>query len=106
MATHSRLITVLHLCSFLVLLYSLSMLFPILVGLYFHEDDLSSFAITLATAMIIGGIGWRATAPNGRNNLITRDAFQVVVLFWMIFSLISALPFLLDRRVEMTLADD
>ncbi|MFA5549144.1 MAG: TrkH family potassium uptake protein [Porticoccaceae bacterium] len=105
MATHSRLITVLHLCRFLVLLYSLSMLFPILVGLYFHEDDLSSFAITLATAMIIGGIGWRATAPNGRNNLITRDAFQVVVLFWMIFSLISALPFLLDRRVEMTLAD-
>lgn len=105
MATHSRLITVLHLCSFLVLLYSLSMLFPILVGLYFHEDDLSSFAITVAIAMIIGGIGWRATAPNGRNNLITRDAFQVVVLFWIIFSLISALPFLLDRRVEMTLAD-
>src|SRR5690606_3338700 len=62
-------------------------------------------AITLATAMIIGGLGWRATAPNGRNNLITRDAFPVVVLFWMIFSLISALPFLLDRRVEMTLAD-
>lgn len=96
-------LTVLHLCSILMLLYSLSMLFPVLIGLYYRESDLSSFITTFVTSMALGCLAWLATA-RGKSPLITRDGFQIVVLFWIIFSTISAVPFVLDKRIEITLA--
>lgn len=97
--------TVFHLCSFLVFLYSLSMLMPVLVGLLFGEDDVSSFLITFAASFSVSAIGWLATLQKNGRSVKTRDGFLVAVLFWFIFSAVSSIPFILDQRLELTLTD-
>lgn len=104
MRTNSRLLTVLHLCSFLVLLYSLSMLMPVAVGLWYDEANLAAFWITLVTGFFLGAAGWLFTRKADRT-LRTRDGFLVAVLFWVLFSLVSATPFYLDVRLNISLAD-
>ena len=96
--------TTLNLCSVLVVLYSLSMLGPIAIGLVHGERDLSAFAFTLAGAFSIGAIGWLATHRATRA-LKARDGFLVVASFWLIFSAVSTMPFLLDQRLALGIAD-
>src|SRR3989338_5131997 len=104
MPKNSRLLTVLHLCSFLVFIYSLSMLVPVLVGLFYGEQVLSAFLITFGVGVLAGLAGWLSTLGNNRA-LRTRDGFLVAVLFWLLFSAVSAMPFYLDARLGITLAD-
>ncbi|WP_461482030.1 potassium transporter TrkG, partial [Porticoccus sp.] len=87
-----------------MLLYSLSMPVPALVGLVFSEEDLTSFLITFVLAFFVGLIGWQITS-RGDKTLQTRDGFIVAVLFWLIFSVISAMPFYLDSRLNLSLSD-
>jgi trk system potassium uptake protein TrkH len=104
MVKSSRLVTILHLCSFLVLLYSLSMIVPVFVGLLFDEEFLTSFLLTFLVASTFGALGWLAT-NQGDKTLQTRDGFMVAVLFWLIFSTISALPLYFDSRLGLSLTD-
>lgn len=104
MQRNSRALTVLHLSSFLVLIYSLTMLVPVLVGLLSGEDDVSSFAITFGIAFAVGLVGWTSTL-NQTRVLRTRDGFLVAVLFWLVFSVVSAMPFLLDKRLNLSVTD-
>ncbi|MGR9107958.1 MAG: TrkH family potassium uptake protein [Gammaproteobacteria bacterium] len=103
-SSNSRLTTIFHLCSFLVILYSFSMLTPILVGMAYEEKDTSSFLIAFSTALFAGVIGWFSTR-RGTANLLTRDGFFVAVLFWLIFSAVSAMPFILEKRLDLSLTD-
>lgn len=104
MQKSSRLVTVLHLCSFLVLLYSLTMPIPALVGLIYGEENLNGFLATFAVTFILGLIGWQFTS-RGEKALQTRDGFLVAVLFWLIFSAISSLPLYFDSRLGLSLTD-
>ncbi|HAY95046.1 MAG TPA: potassium transporter TrkG, partial [Shewanella sp.] len=47
----------------------------------------------------------RKMTSEENKNLQKRDGFMVACLFWLIFSLMSALPFLLDRRLDLSLTD-
>jgi trk system potassium uptake protein TrkH len=80
------------------------MLVPVVVGLGFGERDLSSFLTTFAVAASMGSLGWLFTRGPKRP-LRSRDGFLVVVFFWVIFSTISAAPFLIDRRLELHIVD-
>ena len=104
MQKNSSLLTVLHLCSFLVLLYSLSMLVPAFVGLLYGEADVISFFITFGVTLVTGLAGWMSTLGSTRV-LRTRDGFLVAVLFWVLFSIVSAMPFVLDQRLHMSVTD-
>ncbi|WP_428241442.1 TrkH family potassium uptake protein [Gynuella sp.] len=104
MQNRSRLITILRICSFLVLLYSLSMPIPVFVGLLFGEHHLHGFLMTFAFAFITGLLGWHLTSRD-EMNLKTRDGFLVAVLFWVIFSAISTMPLYLDSRLGLSLTD-
>ncbi len=104
MKKDSRFTTILHLCSFLVVLYSLSMPIPIVIGLVFGETNLTSFLATFVGAFAVGVAGWFGTR-GGEKTLQTRDGFIVAVLFWLIFSVISTLPLYLDSRLGLTLTD-
>lgn len=104
MQRNSRALTVLHLSSFLVLIYSLSMLVPLVVGLAYGEEDVYAFAITFLLAFSLGLIGW-FSSMNSRRVLRTRDGFLVAVVFWLLFSAVSAMPFLVDQRLNLSLTD-
>lgn len=104
MEKSSRLVTILHLCSFLVLLYSLSMLMPILIGLIYGEAHFTPFLMTFFAAFMLGVIGWQATS-RGDKSIQTRDGFMIAVLFWVIFSAISTMPLYFDDRLGLSLTD-
>lgn len=102
-ATSSRPAIVIHLCGFLVLLYSFSMLPPMLVALFCKDRSYFSFLVTFVIFFVPGCAAWLATrrhiAP-----LKTRDGFLIIVLFWILFSLISAMPFWLDSALGLNAA--
>ncbi|HEY6528853.1 MAG TPA: TrkH family potassium uptake protein [Cellvibrionaceae bacterium] len=99
-----RLIPIVHLCSVLLILYSLSMFGPILVNVYYGDGDFSGFFITFILAFSTGITGWQFTRRSN-TKLSSRDGFLVVVLFWLVFSVVSALPFILDKFVNASITD-
>ena len=60
--SHVRVVT--HMCGFLVWLYSLSMLPPMVVALFYKEKSLFVFFITFVIFFCIGGIQLRNLAFN------------------------------------------
>ncbi len=82
-------------CGFLVWLYSLSMLPPMVVALFYKEKSLFVFFITFVIFFFIGGGAWYTTKKSGIQ-LRTRDGFIIIVMFWILFSVISAFPLWID----------
>ncbi len=86
-----RFVSVQRLVGLLLMLFSLSMLPPIAVDLYFGENTRSAFLlamwITLGTGLVIW---WPARRM--RAELKIRDGFLVTVLFWTVLGLVGAIP--------------
>ena len=76
----------------LLLLEAMFILVCIGVSLFYHEDDIMAFSITLVL-MFIGAIILRFMGRNASNNLGRRDAYLLVTLTWIIFSLFGSFPF-------------
>lgn len=104
MVNKKQTLVVINLCSFLVLLYSLSMLPPMLMALIYKEKSLFSFFYTLIIASLLGGICWQSSRQK-KVQLRTQDGFLIIVLFWIFFSLISALPLWMDETLNISLTD-
>ncbi|MGB9098566.1 TrkH family potassium uptake protein [Erwinia sp.] len=103
-ARYSQLRVITHLCGFLVLLYSLTMLPPLLVALVSKEQSWFAFFTTFVVFFTLGGAAWWLTKKS-QIQLRTRDGFVIIVLFWVLFSFISAMPFWLDESVRLSFAD-
>lgn len=65
------------------------------MSLYYDEDDLFAFSAALGITLL-GGLALRYMGRNGNNTLSRREAYLVVSLSWVIFSLFGTLPFLLS----------
>lgn len=75
-----------------------------LLALVEKERSLFGFLYTFIITFTVGSVCWALT---GRSNiqLETRDGFIIIVLFWLLFSLISAMPLWLDDSYNVSLAD-
>ncbi len=62
------------------------------------------FFSTFVLAFSGGLLCWRATHQS-KVNLETRDGFLIIVLFWLLFSAISALPLWLNDELRLSIAD-
>lgn len=86
-----RFVAVQRLVGLLLMLFSLTMLPPVAVGLYYGEDTIPAFMagmwITIATG---AAIWWPARRE--RAELKIRDGFLVTVLFWTVLGLFGAIP--------------
>ncbi|MDA8481192.1 TrkH family potassium uptake protein [Citrobacter sp. Awk 4] len=100
----SQLRVVTHMCGFLVWLYSFSMLPPMIIALVNKERSFFVFLETFIAFFILGGGAWMATKRTGIQ-LRTRDGFIIIVLFWLLFSTISAFPLWLDDMLHLSFAD-
>lgn len=100
----SRWLSILRLCSLLVLLYSITLVLPIAVEWLYRDGEMRPFVATMLGGLLAGGLGWQLTRHH-RQPPRTRDGFLVVVLFWCIFSVMSALPFVMEHHVHLSLAD-
>lgn len=102
--TRKQALTGMHLSCILVFFYSFSMLPPIAVGIYFHDPNIWPF---ISTFVLTGAIGLLGIAFIGRDNtqLKQRHGFLVLVVFWVLFSLISALPFNFSEELNISYVD-
>ncbi|MFM2478002.1 potassium transporter TrkG [Celerinatantimonas sp. MCCC 1A17872] len=99
-----RFSAIFYICSYLIFLFSLSLIIPIILCVIYKERDITAFLITFAITFSIGFFG-RFTKRSTDIRLRGRDGFLVVVIFWVLFSLMSAMPFLLDRHLNFSVAD-
>ena len=71
----------------------------LLVALYYQQDDI--FAFIVATLTTIGGgliLKWRGHGAD--NTMSRRDAYLVVSLSWIVFSLFGTLPFIISGYIH------
>jgi trk system potassium uptake protein TrkH len=75
----------------LLMVFSLTMLPPVGVSLYYGDGSHMSFVAAAAWLIAVGGIIWWP-ARRDRRDLRLRDGFMVVTLFWTVLGLAGALP--------------
>ena len=88
----------------LLMLFSVTMLPPVLVSFFyadgFYISFLLGFALTLCTGLLI----WLPVKSN-RRDLRLRDGFMVVVMFWTVLGLFGSLPFMIGAEPNLSLTD-
>ena len=87
--------SILNLFSVLVLFFSFSYIFPIVVSIIFDDGALHIFVKTLIAISLIGIIGLVATR-NINNELSQKDGFVIIVMFWVVLSVAGSIPFYLS----------
>jgi len=89
---------------FLVMIFSLTMLTPIVVSLIFQDGAWVAFAASFLIILGSGTIIWYPVR-NERRELRLRDGFLVVALFWVVLGLFGASPLLLSANPSMQFTD-
>jgi trk system potassium uptake protein TrkH len=88
----------------LLTLFSLSMLPPVLVSLWYQDGTvlpfLSAFVLILSGGLLI----W-VPVYKRQDDLRLRDGFLVVVLFWTVLGLSGSLPFMLADNPDLSVTD-
>lgn len=88
----------------LLMFFSLIMLPPVLVGLYFHEAEINTFIKSGAVIFVSGFALWLPFCRK-KSELKIRDGFLVVILAWMVVGLFGALPFWFSEQTPLTVTD-
>lgn len=93
-----NLITVLKVIGQLLVLEAFFMLFPLLVSLFYGEDDRWPIAVSIGITFICGLL--MARCCNGKEKHIgKREGFLIVATSWIFFSLFGLLPFLISGYI-------
>ncbi len=89
---------------FLLMIFSLTMLAPIIVSFIFADGTWSAFAASFLIVLGSGVVIW-FPARNIDRELRRRDGFLVVALFWVVLGLFGAAPLLLSESPSMSFTD-
>ena len=87
--------SIINLFSILVLLFSFSFVFPIVISIVFDDGALPIFLKTLISIFLLGLTGLFFTR-NIKNDLSQKDGFVIIVMFWIVLSLTGSVPFYLS----------
>ena len=88
----------------LLMVFSVTMLPPALVGLIAGDGDHRPFLAAFAATFLTGLALWLPVARVQREMRL-RDGFVVVVLFWTVLGFFGALPLYLSESLSITLTD-
>jgi trk system potassium uptake protein TrkH len=101
-----QLVVIQRILGVLLMLFSVSMLPPALVGLIYGESHASlmafvdGFLLTLAAGFLL----W-LPVRRMRKELRLRDGFVVVVMFWSVLGIVGALPLYLSPQPSVSVTD-
>ncbi|MCP3870884.1 MAG: potassium transporter [Gammaproteobacteria bacterium] len=88
----------------LLMLFSLTMMPPLMVSLWYEDGAMSSFGAALLFTFLAGAFSWYPVRHH-RRELRLRDGFMVVVMFWVVLGLTGSLPFALSDNPDMSVTD-
>ncbi len=96
-----RVITIARIIGFFSMGFSVSLLFPILVSLWYDDQEAIHFLHSFLLMFIPGSLLWFATRKHILE-LTVRDGFLVVTIFWCWISLLASWPFILGAHLSYT----
>ena len=88
----------------LLMVFSSTMLPPMLVSVIYNDGALVPFFNAFAVTLITGIVCWLPVKSYHRE-LRLRDGFLVVVLFWGVLGLFGSLPLALSEQLQMSVMD-
>ncbi|XXK44919.1 TrkH family potassium uptake protein [Porticoccaceae bacterium nBUS_17] len=88
----------------LLMIFSLTMLSPIIVASIYEENTSSMFVLAFAITLLVGLTFWLPTKSH-RGELRTRDGFVVTVFFWLVLSGFGSLPLMLSEATNLAFID-
>lgn len=96
--------TIIRFIGLLLMLFSLTMLPPLVVSYIYKDGGGTAF---FATFLISLATGFCVYFPNrgSRAELKIRDGFLIVVLFWTVLSLFGTIPLMLTEGLNLSLAN-
>ncbi|QOR40138.1 potassium transporter [Billgrantia diversa] len=95
---------ILRILGLLLMMFSLTMMPPILVSLLFGDGQWEAFSIAIAITVATGVVMY---LPNRRahKELRTRDGFLIAALFWSVLGLFGSLPLMLTGDAALMPTD-
>jgi trk system potassium uptake protein TrkH len=88
----------------LLVLFSVTMLPPLGVSLYYSDGNWQPFLDAFVALLLLGALTWWPVRHK-RRELRLRDGFLVVALFWIVLGVAGAVPLLLSTALDMTVTD-
>lgn len=73
------------------------LIFPAIGAIFYNENTLLSFAVTIAALAITGILAVRKKPKN--QNIYAKDGYVIVALSWILMSLFGALPFFISGYI-------
>jgi len=88
----------------LLMLFSLTMLPPLVVSLYYADGNWRPFLEATLVLLFVGFAVWLPAASVQRE-LRLRDGFLVVSLFWIVLGIAGAAPLVLSKQPQVSITD-
>ncbi|MGH8178065.1 MAG: potassium transporter TrkG, partial [Steroidobacter sp.] len=88
----------------LLMLFSITMLPPTGVALYFDDGNWKPFLEAFAALLLLGFLIWIPVRKKVRE-LRLRDGFLIVALFWVVLGIAGAAPLLLSEPLNLSVTD-
>lgn len=95
---------ILRILGSMLMVYSVTMLVPVLVAAIYGDGDLGRFLYSFLITLVSGLLCW-LPVQNVKQELRVRDGFVVVVLFWCVLSAFGTLPYLLTDNDPLSITN-
>ncbi len=95
---------ILRILGLLLATFSLTMVAPIIVSLWYDDDALAPFLGAGALLLVMGLALWLPLRQKKREMRL-RDGFVIVVMFWVAVSLSGSAPFIMANHPQMSITD-
>ncbi len=95
---------ILRILGILLMLFSFSMVPPVLVSWLYDDGASLPFIIAFCFALLTGFVLW-APVYRVRQDLRTRDGFLITVLFWTVLGLFGSVPLMLAETPDLSVVD-
>jgi trk system potassium uptake protein len=89
-----HLLSVIRIVGIFVVLFGITLVLPVVVGLMHGEPEIASFFLPLLGSLALGAAFYLIGRPV-RQSLGTRDGFLIVAFFWILLTLLGAWPMIL-----------
>jgi trk system potassium uptake protein TrkH len=86
------------------MVFSTTVIPPILVSLWYQDSEISAFLDAFLIILLTGFIIWLPLRKK-HQELRIRDGFIVVVLFWFVFGLVGSIPLYLSQSLNASFTD-
>ena len=99
-----QLLIVQRVLGLLLMLFSITQLFPVPISLYEGDEQLVPFLVAFILTFLVGLALW-FPVRNVRDSLRLRDGFVIVVMFWVVLGVFGAIPLMLSTAPHLSLVD-